>query len=122
VFAELRDSGVVETVYASEHIRQMKLADFIDYVLEARPGCYFVPETEGTTVVPAKENFRATHGYHPDRSGYSSPFMATGAGIRPGVRLESVRIVDLGPTLATLLRLQLPDAEGRVLKEILDLG
>ena len=100
----------------------MKLEDGIDYVLEARPGWYFVPEVEGEVIAPAEENFRATHGYHPDHPGYSSPFMATGAGIRTGIQLESFRIVDLGPTLAALLGLQLPEAEGTVLKEILDFG
>lgn len=122
VFSELQNSGVVETVYGSDQIRRLKLGDRIHYVLEARPGCYFVTEIEGEPVVPALESFRATHGYHPDHPGYSSLFMAAGAGIRRGVRLQSIPIVDLGPTLAALLGLQLPDAEGRVLKEILDLG
>jgi predicted AlkP superfamily pyrophosphatase or phosphodiesterase len=122
VFAEFQESGVVQTVFGPDQIRQMKLADRIDYVLEARPGCYFEPEIEAEIIAPAADNFRATHGYHPDRPGYSSPFIAAGAGIRTGVQLESFRIVDLGPTLASLLGLQLPAAEGRALKEILDFG
>ena len=120
VFAELQDRGVVETVYARDQVRQMKLGDRIDYVLEAKPGCYFVPQIEGEAVAPAEENFLAAHGYHPDRPGYSSLFFAAGEGIRAGVELKSLRIVDLGPTLAALLGLQLPAAEGRVLQEILD--
>jgi predicted AlkP superfamily pyrophosphatase or phosphodiesterase len=122
VFAELQERGVVDTVYGPDPIRQMKLGDRIDYVLEARPGWYFVPEIEAEIIAPAEENFRATHGYHPDHPGYNSPFVATGAGIRTGVQMESFCIVDLGPTLAALLGLQLPAAEGRVLREILDFG
>ena len=120
VFSELQNSGAVETVYGPDQIRRMKLGGRIDYVLEARTGFYFVPEIEGETVVPAKESFRATHGYHPDHPGYSSPLIASGAGIRTRVRLQSFPIVDLGPTLAALLGCELPDAEGRVLKEILE--
>jgi len=122
VFAELQDSGVVETVYTRDQVRQMKLEGPIDYLLEAKAGCYFVPEIEGEIVAPAEENFRAVHGYHPDRPGYSSLFFAAGSGIRRGVEVDSVPIVDLGPTLAALLGLQLPAAEGRVLREILDFG
>ena len=122
VFSELQDNGVVETVYPREQVRKMKLGESIDYVLEAKPGCYFVPDIEGEAVAPAEENFRAVHGYHPDRPGYSSLFFAAGSGIRGGVELKSLRIVDLGPTLATLLGLQLSAAEGRVQREILDFG
>jgi len=109
-------------VYSKDRVRQMKIGDRIDYVLEAKPGCYFVPDIEGAVVAPAEESFRAVHGYHPDRPGYSSLFFAAGAGIRAGVELKSLRIVDLGPTLAALLGLQLPAAEGRVRREILDFG
>ena len=34
--------------------------------------------------------------------------------------MDPIRIVDVGPTLATLLGLEMPEAEGRVLTEILD--
>jgi predicted AlkP superfamily pyrophosphatase or phosphodiesterase len=119
VFAELQEKDVVETVYSGDQIRHLKLRDSINYVLEAKAGCYFVPDIEGDVIAPAEERFRAVHGYHPDRPGYSSPFFAKGSGIRRGVELDSLRIVDLAPTLAALLGLQLPAAEGRVLREIL---
>lgn len=124
VFAELQEgnSAVVETVYARDRIRRMKLGDSIDYVLEAKAGCYFVPEIEGEVLAPASENYHAVHGYHPDRPGYTSLFFAAGSGVRGGTDLKSLCIVDLGPTLAALLGLELPAAEGRVLREILDFG
>ena len=122
VFGELRENGAVETVYGPNQIRQMKLGGRIVYVLEARRGFYFVPEIEGQIIVPAEESFAADHGYHPDHPDYSSPFMACGAGIRTGVQLPSFPIVALGPILAALLGCELAHAEGRVLKEIFDLG
>jgi predicted AlkP superfamily pyrophosphatase or phosphodiesterase len=120
VFAELEAGGAVEAAYPEEDHRGMKLEGPIDYVLEAKPGYYFVADVEGEVLAPAPETFRAAHGYHPDRPGYSSLFFAAGSGIRRGVELESLRIVDLGPTIAALLGLQLPAAEGRVAREILD--
>jgi predicted AlkP superfamily pyrophosphatase or phosphodiesterase len=122
VFTDLQTKGVVETVYSGEQIRDLKLGDSIDYALEAKAGCYFVPDVEGEVIAPAEENFRAAHGYHPDRPGYSSLFFATGSGIRRGVELDSLRVVDLAPTLAALLGLRLPAAEGSALTEILDFG
>jgi predicted AlkP superfamily pyrophosphatase or phosphodiesterase len=122
VFSELQkgSSAVIETVYPRDQVRRMKLGESIDYVLEAKAGCYFVPEIEGQVLAPAKENFRSVHGYHPDRPGYTSVFIAAGSGVRRGIDLDSLCIVDLGPTLAALLGLELPAAQGRVLREILD--
>jgi predicted AlkP superfamily pyrophosphatase or phosphodiesterase len=114
--------AVVETVYTREQVESMKVGERIDYILEAREGCYFAPEIEGPVISPGEETFRAVHGYHPDRPGYSSLFLAAGAGVRRGVEMGPIRIVDVGPTLAPLLGLNLPDAEGRVLTEILEGG
>jgi hypothetical protein len=47
-------------------------------------------------------------------------FIAAGAGIRPGVVLERIRLVDVAPTAARLLGVPAPPVEGRVLVEILD--
>jgi len=124
VFAELQEEsqGVVETVYTRDQVEKMRVGEHIDYILEAKDGCYFIPEVAGPVIAPAEDGFRAVHGYHPDRPGYSSLFLAAGAGVRQGVDLRPIRIVDLGPTLAALLGLKMPGAEGRVLKELLDLG
>ena len=46
-------------------------------------------------------------------------FVAAGAGIKPGARLKTINNIDVAPTIARLLRVQLPSAEGRVLTEFL---
>jgi predicted AlkP superfamily pyrophosphatase or phosphodiesterase len=112
--------AVVERVYTEAEIREMMVDDQVDYMLEAKAGCYFVAEIQGEVVGAGGGHFRATHGYHPQRQGYSSLLLAAGAGIRPGVELGTVGIMDLGPTIATLLGLAMPDTDGRPLTEILD--
>jgi hypothetical protein len=51
----------------------------------------------------------------------TQPFadIAGGAGIQPGVQLQTIRNIDVAPTIARLLGLALPDSEGRVISEIL---
>jgi arylsulfatase A-like enzyme len=46
-------------------------------------------------------------------------FVAWGSGIRPGVRPETVRNLDVAPTIAALLGLRLDGVEGRALADIL---
>jgi predicted AlkP superfamily pyrophosphatase or phosphodiesterase len=121
VFEGLRAAPgtVVERVYGRGQLAELGLGGEIDYVLEARAGCYFVPEMEGETVEHSPGTMRAVHGYHPDRPGYSSVFLASGCGLRPGLELPQLNIVQLGPTLAALLGLAMPEAEGRTLTEML---
>ncbi len=121
VFHELQNgpASVIETVYDKEQVLAMKVSDHIDYILEARAGFYFVPNTEGEVCAAAEAGFRAVHGYHPDRQGYSSVFLAAGPGIRKGLQIEAMRILDIGPTLAALMGLNMPGVDGRVLNEML---
>jgi hypothetical protein len=46
-------------------------------------------------------------------------FIAAGAGVRAGVALDRMRLIDVAPTAARLLGITPPPVEGRVLREIL---
>ncbi len=46
-------------------------------------------------------------------------FVAAGAGVRAGVVVDRIRLVDVAPTVAHLLGVPAPPVEGRVLEEIL---
>jgi predicted AlkP superfamily pyrophosphatase or phosphodiesterase len=94
----------------------------VDFALEARPGFYFSPRLRPEVSEPAPAGTRACHGYRPDREGYTSLLLAAGAGVASGAELEEMSILDLGPTLAALLGLSLPQAEGRVREELLSSG
>lgn len=61
---------------------------------------------------------RATHGYHPEK-GPQPTLIAFGPDIRPGVHVDRRPIVDEAPTYARLLGVELPDAEGKAIGEIL---
>jgi predicted AlkP superfamily pyrophosphatase or phosphodiesterase len=95
-------SGVA-AVFDRDAIAAMRVGRHIDFILEAKPGYYFSSDLDGEAVGPAEEGHRASHGYLPDREGYASFLLASGSGIRRGVQLEEAKIVDVGPTLASLL-------------------
>jgi arylsulfatase A-like enzyme len=58
------------------------------------------------------------HGYLPGRPSMATGFVAAGAGVRAGVVLERMRLIDVAPTVARLLGIPAPPVEGRVLEEI----
>jgi predicted AlkP superfamily pyrophosphatase or phosphodiesterase len=55
----------------------------------------------------------AGHGYHPETPGMETALVIAGAGVRPGVRLPVTATIDVAPTIARLLGLDLPDADGQ---------
>jgi predicted AlkP superfamily pyrophosphatase or phosphodiesterase len=62
---------------------------------------------------------RGQHGSLPTDPVMRTGFLASGAGIRPGLRIPLVRMIDVGPTLARALGLALPAAEGQPMPGLL---
>lgn len=73
----------------------------------------------GPDILAPAVNYGGTHGFLASEPDLEGIFIASGAGIRPGATLGRIRNLDVAPTIARLLGLPLPDAEGRVLEEIL---
>lgn len=88
-------------------------------VLLTKPGYSFDGKIEGPAVVDAGGQ-KGTHGHDPNPSFMHATFVAAGVGIKSGVKLEQIRNIDVAPTIAKLLGLELPQAEGRVVREILE--
>ena len=83
-----------------------------------KDGYAFTAATDGDVVVEATEGGLGAHGYLSTDPELSAIFIASGAGIAPGVKLDVIDNVDVAPTMAALLGLTLENADGRVLKEI----
>lgn len=58
------------------------------------------------------------HGFHPDK-GPRPPFLALGPAFKNGVALEHADLTDGAPTYAKILGASLPQADGKVISEIL---
>ena len=87
-----------------------------DLVLAAAPGYSFEGATQGDAVadVPANSTPGA-HGYLSTDPEMNAIFIAWGAGIKPGAKLGPIRNLDVAPTIARLLGLEMPATAGRVL-------
>ncbi|HET7034131.1 MAG TPA: alkaline phosphatase family protein [Thermomicrobiaceae bacterium] len=94
--------------------------------LEGYPGAYAVLDTQagftfsgrlfGPVVSPTP--LRGVHGQSPDRPELFACLVIRGPGIRQGARIPAVRLLDIAPTVARILHLDLGQVEGRVLTEI----
>lgn len=119
------DSGIEHVYHHAEAVQ--KGADRrCALMLEAKDGYYFLDSwrvfSENVRVKAQElrpEGLRAVHGYDPDKEDYTTIFMAKGAGIAKSARIDKMRLIDEGPTLAELIGVDLGNTDGRVIKEIL---
>jgi predicted AlkP superfamily pyrophosphatase or phosphodiesterase len=112
-------SGIA-AVLDREQLLALRAGETVDFALEAGAGFFFSSRPGPEAVSEACPRYRAAHGYLPRDDDYSALFLAAGPGFRSGEEIERAGIVDIGTTLAHVLGLKLPAAEGRVLGEILE--
>jgi predicted AlkP superfamily pyrophosphatase or phosphodiesterase len=87
-------------------------------VLTTGPGYSFNDALSAPAVADAG-GMKGTHGHDPRPDYMHATFIAVGAGIQPGVKLDVVQNVDVAPTIAHLLGLEMKEVDGRVLVEII---
>jgi predicted AlkP superfamily pyrophosphatase or phosphodiesterase len=84
-----------------------------------KDGYAFTAAVGEQVVVDATEGSLGAHGYPNTDPDLSALFIASGAGIAPGVKLGPIQNLDVAPTMAEILGVKLEKADGKVLKEIL---
>lgn len=82
------------------------------FVLEARPG-YVFSESWAEPLV-SKATYKGAHGYAPELPDMGATLFFWGDGVKPG-ELGDVEMIDVAPTIASLLGLTLPEADGKPL-------
>lgn len=87
--------------------------------LTAAPGYMMVATPQPDTMI-ATHQYRGMHGYVPDLPEMATGMIAVGPSFREGLRLPLARLIDLAPTLAAILRVDLPGAQGSPLIGALD--
>jgi predicted AlkP superfamily pyrophosphatase or phosphodiesterase len=113
-----REAGGRYTVLTRAELDAMGAMTGAALGLEAAPGWAIGTSCDRGLTEPPRGRFGGTHGFLPTRPSMATGFIAAGAGVRAGVALERVRLVDVAPTAAKLLGVPAPPVEGRVLEEI----
>lgn len=91
-----------------------------DLVLAAAEGYAFGGKSDGPPVADIPPGASSgNHGYLRTNREMRAIFVAWGNGIRPGSTVKQMRNVDIAPTIARLLGLEMKDTAGRILTEIL---
>jgi predicted AlkP superfamily pyrophosphatase or phosphodiesterase len=89
------------------------------FVLCATPG-YALGASTSLPLMAASRTYVGTHGHCPDEPAMRASFVASGAGIRPLGTIPVIRMVDIAPTVAALLGVELPEADGNPIMGILN--
>jgi predicted AlkP superfamily pyrophosphatase or phosphodiesterase len=88
-----------------------------DLFVAAKEGYAFGAGSEGQPVVSGAAY--GSHGYLNTDPDMDAIFVAWGYGVRAGARLDKAAVVDVGPTIAKLLGLQMGKVDGHALTELL---
>jgi predicted AlkP superfamily pyrophosphatase or phosphodiesterase len=89
------------------------------FALDPEPGWAF-SGAAASRLEEGVPTVKANHGQRPDRPGLQTGFVAAGAGVKRGAVVERMCLIDIAPTVARLLGLDLGPVEGSVLKAILE--
>lgn len=114
----------IERIFSASQAMRLGAAK-CSYMVEAKRGYYFMDGVVKPAFYPLHDDdfhegphmTRSTHGYLPCKKGYTTIFAMKGPGIRTGEVIESMRLVDEGPTLARIIGGELPQADGREIAE-----
>lgn len=115
----------IESIITGEEAARLGADGDCLLMLEARLGYYFQDSLEAPDIYevqPAEclhtpHMQMATHGYSPDKPGYTTVFAMRGPSIQPGEITAPMSLIDEGPTIAHTFGAELPEAEGRLCTE-----
>lgn len=93
-------------IYGARELEAMGAVENVPLAVEAAPGVVY---EDG---LPQAKREKATHGFGPGHTAENCLFALRGQGIREGVWLPDMPMRDVAPTLAGILGVRLPQAQG----------
>lgn len=109
----------IKQVVSRKELRRMKAIPQAVLMLEAAPGFSSDDMLTGPEVHASEETYQGTHGYLPTNPEMRASLIVYGAGARSGVKMPLTRMINIAPSIAALLKLNLSPVEGRPIKELL---
>ena len=101
-----REELHASAIYGEKDLAAMGAVKGVSLAVEAEPGVVY---EDG---LPQAKREKATHGFGPGHPAENCLFALRGKGIREGVWLPDMPMRDVAPTLAGLLGVELPQAQG----------
>jgi predicted AlkP superfamily pyrophosphatase or phosphodiesterase len=114
-----RDHSPLKQVIKRDELRRIGAIPQAALMLEAAAGYSFDDALTGSETLSSGETYRGTHGYLPTNPQMRASLIIYGVGARGGAKIPLARMIDVAPTAASLLKLNLPQAEGKQMKELL---
>ena len=107
-----------EQDFQSLHLPTRAMSDQApDLVLSATPDYAFGGETDGSYLTEANEG--GTHGYVNTDPKMQAIFLAWGAGVPKGVQLGNITNLDVAPTIAAMLGLEMKQVSGHAILQLI---
>lgn len=116
----LRKRGLIRQIYTGREAAAMGADGSCAFMAEGGFGVYFRDDWKGPGI--RKSTQKATHGYHPDREGYTTIFGGRGPAFTAGAVEQTMCLTDEGPTLAAALGVSLGRTDGKVRKNLLSIS
>jgi predicted AlkP superfamily pyrophosphatase or phosphodiesterase len=117
-----QEKSPIKQIVTRAELSKLKAVPQAAMMLEAAPGYSFDDTLTGAEVRDSGETYKGTHGYLPTDPRMRASLIIYGASARKGSKLPLARMIDLAPSIASLLKLKLPQPEGKPLKELLYSG
>ncbi|HKX29706.1 MAG TPA: alkaline phosphatase family protein [Blastocatellia bacterium] len=105
-------------IISRREISQLGADPQVAFYIDAAPSYGIISRAIGP--ITARSTDEAANGYLPSRSEVRAALVISGKGIKPGSSIEYARLIDIAPTMARLLGLEMRTARGRVLSEVID--
>jgi predicted AlkP superfamily pyrophosphatase or phosphodiesterase len=124
----LREAEGIAGILGPDRFPELRMPDprqnpqMADLILVAKEGYAFANTALGdeyVTEVTLTAGNQGHHGFLSTNPKMNAVFVAWGAGIKSGAKLGTIENVDVAPTIAKVLGLQLSGTTGKVLTEIL---
>jgi predicted AlkP superfamily pyrophosphatase or phosphodiesterase len=125
VIALLREVQGIDRILEPRQYAELRLPDptgnsqMGDLLLVGKEGYTFSDEVFDDDIITPIPISLGSHGYLATDPRMNGVLVVWGRGIKAGTKLGAVDNLDVAPTIGALLGIELPDIEGRVLREIL---
>lgn len=118
-----RELLYIEHIFTREQVKKTyRLDGDFSFVLESKEGSSFgfniMADYQNPIVNEDYRVSRGTHGHIPSK-GEQPCLILSGPGVLEGKELSVAKVVDIAPTCAAILGFEMPEADGRILREIL---